>query len=73
MQEVLFDTRAAKKPTNVSLNSDLLRQARELNINLSQTLEEALVQVIRQRKREIWLQENREARILSLKWRGCGC
>jgi antitoxin CcdA len=61
MQDVLYDPTATKKPTNLSVNSDLLRQAREFNINLSQTLEEGLIRELRRRRREIWLQENREA------------
>ena len=50
-----------KKPTNVSVNEGLLRDARALDINLSATLEKALEAEVRARKRERWLQENREA------------
>ena len=39
----VFDSSAAKKPTNLTVNSDLLSRARKLNINLSATLEKALV------------------------------
>jgi antitoxin CcdA len=58
---VPHDQRATKKPTNVTVNSDLLQKARELGINLSATLEEALVAQVRTRQQEIWLAENREA------------
>jgi antitoxin CcdA len=51
----------AKKATNVSIDPDLITQARELNINLSATLEQALVSAIRQRRREEWLETNEEA------------
>jgi antitoxin CcdA len=51
----------SKKPTNVSISSELLNQARELDINLSATLEAALQALIRRRRREIWLLENRDA------------
>ena len=34
-----YNTQAPQKPTNVSINSDLLEKARCLNINLSATLE----------------------------------
>ena len=37
-----FDCRV--KPTNLSLNSDLLAEAKRLNINLSATLEKALIE-----------------------------
>lgn len=52
---------APKKPTNLSLSSDLLRQARELDINLSAELNSALAQIIRKREAELWLEENRAA------------
>lgn len=58
---LLYDPGATKKPTNLSLNSDLLRQARELDINLSSVLEEALEAVVKRRLGERWLAENREA------------
>lgn len=53
-----FDTTAPKKATNLSINADLLRQAKELNINLSQTLESALIEVVREAKRQQWQAEN---------------
>lgn len=56
-----YDSSAPKKPTNVSVNSDLLRQARELHINLSRTLEERLVELVSAKRREEWLAENRDA------------
>ena len=56
-----FDTSAPKKSTNLSINSDLLRQAKECNINLSQALEMRLTELLREGKRRKWLEENREA------------
>lgn len=55
------DNTASKKATNLSINRDLLAEARSLNINLSATLEWALTEKIRLEKRKQWLQENREA------------
>ncbi len=55
------DAKAPKRATNLSINSDLLNQARELDVNLSATLEDALAELIRARRRERWLAENREA------------
>ena len=52
---------ALKKPANVSINSDLLAQAKELKINLSATLESALVEVISRKQRELWRTENQSA------------
>ncbi len=57
----IYDTHAQKKATNVSLNSDLLAQAKDLKINLSATLEKSLAEEVRKRKAEAWLTENREA------------
>lgn len=57
----LYDIEAPKKATNVSINADLLRQARDLDINLSATLEAALNVRLREKRREQWLEENRRA------------
>jgi antitoxin CcdA len=59
--ETPYDSSAPKKPTNVSVNGDLLRQARELHINLSRALEERLVELVSAKRREEWLAENRDA------------
>lgn len=56
-----YDRAAPRKAVNVSCNSDLLRQARELSINLSAVLEAALVEETRKRRAERWLAENRPA------------
>ena len=56
-----YDTQAVKKSTNVSINSDLLEKARELNINMSATLEQALAEKVRHEQREQWLRENADA------------
>jgi antitoxin CcdA len=56
-----YDASAPKKSTNLSINSDLLRQARGLKINLSKTLEERLIEVLREERARRWKKENREA------------
>lgn len=61
MQLNFFDPNAQKKPTNLSINSDLLQQAKEQHINLSQTLELRLVEILRDQKRREWQEENQEA------------
>jgi antitoxin CcdA len=50
-----------KRATNLSVNAELLEQAKTLQINLSATLERALTEEVRARKRQQWLEENREA------------
>lgn len=57
----VFDGSAPKRPTNVSVNADLLRQARELNINLSHALEERLIERILAERQRRWLDENKVA------------
>lgn len=56
-----YNARAQKKATNLSINEDLLARARELNINLSATLEQALDEALRKKLREQWLSENKAA------------
>jgi antitoxin CcdA len=57
------DNRAsgAKRAANLSVNAELLDQAKALEINLSAILERALTEEVRARKRQQWLDENREA------------
>ena len=50
-----------KRAANVSDNQGLLEAAKALDINLSATLERALEVEVGARKREQWLEENREA------------
>lgn len=61
MPNGLFNPSAPKKSTNLSINSDLLRQAKERHINLSQALELRLVELLREEKCRNWQEENREA------------
>ncbi|MEX1033896.1 MAG: type II toxin-antitoxin system CcdA family antitoxin [Cellvibrionaceae bacterium] len=61
MQPVTEDSGSAKKATNLSINKDLLAEARTFQINLSATLEEALLEKIKEERRKKWLQENRDA------------
>jgi antitoxin CcdA len=61
MQTNLFDPTAPKKSANLSVNSDLLRQAKECHLNLSQALETQLAVMLREKKRQQWQAENSEA------------
>ncbi len=58
---LLYDLKAPKKPTNISLNSDLVRKAKAYKINLSKALETELARLIKQKREEEWLEQNREA------------
>ena len=57
----VYDTSAPKKATNLTINSDLLAQARLLKINLSALLEQSLAEQVKKRKEEAWLLENEQA------------
>jgi len=57
----LFDISAPKKPTNLTVNSDLLSQAKDLKMNISSVLESALIESIKKAKKEDWINENKTA------------
>jgi len=56
-----YNPNAPKKSANLSINSDLIQQAKALKINLSKLLEEKLAQTIATQKEASWLKENIEA------------
>ena len=56
-----YSTHAPKKATNLSLNSELLAEAKRLNINLSATMEKALEKEVKQQLKVEWLEQNAEA------------
>ena len=51
-------TQNTKKATNLSLNSELLAEAKRLNINLSATMEKALEREVNARLRDEWIEQN---------------
>jgi len=55
-----FDN-AAKRPTNLTLNAKVLDMARELGMNLSQTVDGLLAEEVRRRYWERWNEENKAA------------
>jgi len=58
---ILYDKHAPKRPTNLTVNSDLLLKAKELKLNISSILEDALAERVKQEKRNEWLRENADA------------
>ncbi|WP_222927034.1 type II toxin-antitoxin system CcdA family antitoxin [Sphingomonas gilva] len=50
-----------RKATNVSLDVDLVRQARELGVNISRACENGLEKQVAKDRAERWREENREA------------
>jgi antitoxin CcdA len=61
MRVSFYDINAPKKSANLSINSDLLRKARDYRINLSKVLELRLVEMLSEEKRREWQEENRDA------------
>jgi antitoxin CcdA len=57
----MLQSTANKKATNVSVNAALLQQAKAFNINLSSTLEQALIAKLKQLQADIWVAENKIA------------
>jgi antitoxin CcdA len=58
---MLYDKSAKKKPTNLTINSELLKKAKEYNLNLSNCLEQVLEKQIKNIEKEQWEKENKEA------------
>jgi len=55
----LFNPHAKKKATNLSINSDLLKKAKELHINISNSLEKTLIQLIKEKEIKNWEKQNK--------------
>ena len=54
-----FD-KAPKKATNLSLNAKVLEMAREMGMNISQTVDTLLADEVKRRYWEKWRDDNRE-------------
>ena len=52
---------ALKRATNLTLTVDVLDKARELGMNLSQTVDKLLAEEVRKRYWERWNEDNRAA------------
>ncbi|MBE0515041.1 type II toxin-antitoxin system CcdA family antitoxin [Sulfurimonas sp.] len=55
----LYDSNAKKKATNLSINSDLLKKAKELHINISNSLEKTLIELIKEKEMQNWESQNK--------------
>jgi antitoxin CcdA len=53
--------RRRKKAANLSIDAELLKEAKTLGINISQFAEEKLAEEVRRRRWEAWRNENRAA------------
>jgi antitoxin CcdA len=52
---------ASRKAANLSLDSELLTQARDLDINLSRAAEDGIAKAVKAERERRWLEENAEA------------
>lgn len=50
-----------KRPTNVSINEQLLATAKALHINVSKAAEQGLAQAVARKRAGLWFEENRVA------------
>ncbi len=57
-KEIIMPLSAARKPTNLTLDSKLLSDAKALNVNLSRAAEEGVRAAVIQARKEQWLSEN---------------
>ncbi|NNK16969.1 MAG: type II toxin-antitoxin system CcdA family antitoxin [Sulfitobacter sp.] len=57
-----------KKATNLSLDQELLKDARALGVNISQAAEQGVSEAVRKAKGEAWLKENRAAIEANNRW-----
>ena len=57
----IYDPHASKRAASPRINGHLLNKARALNIDLSAVLEAALIKAFRDKQREHWLAEHRQA------------
>ncbi len=61
MTELTPPSKPKRKATNVSLDVDLLREAKSLGINISRSAELGLREALAKKRAELWKQENKDA------------
>lgn len=54
-------TKPLRKPTNLSLDSALLKEAKALGANVSRSAEAGIAEAVKRHKQEKWLKENAKA------------
>ena len=68
MARVREDRSPFRRPTNVSLDAELVEEARSLDLNVSRCCEEGLAQAVRDERRRRWIEDNREAMEAANDW-----
>lgn len=54
-------TKSIRKPTNLSLDSALLKEAKALGINVSRSAEAGIAEAVKLHKQKQWLEDNATA------------
>ena len=54
-------TKSTRRPTNLLLDNDLLKEAKALGINISRSAEAGIGEAVKLHKQEKWLKENARA------------
>ncbi|MEP3475443.1 MAG: type II toxin-antitoxin system CcdA family antitoxin [Hyphomicrobiales bacterium] len=52
---------AKRRPVNLTIREDILKEAKSLNLNTSKAAEVGIAEAIKQAQEQTWLQENRKA------------
>ena len=68
MVRVREDRSPFRRPTNVSLDADLVDEARMLDLNVSRSCEEGLAAAVQAERRRRWIEDNREAMEAANAW-----
>lgn len=55
------DATSKRKPINLTIREDILKEAKTLDVNASRAAEAGIYEAIRQAKEQQWLAENRKA------------
>ena len=50
-----------RRPTNLSIDAELLIVAKEMGVNISRSAEVGIQQAVKKKLRDLWLQVNKEA------------
>lgn len=59
--EKTYDGITRRRPTNLTVRSDLLRDAKALHVNTSRAAEAGIEAAVKAAKGEAWLRENKSA------------
>lgn len=64
----MLNRSSARKSANLSIDRELIAEAKALGINISRTAEAGIADAVRKEKERRWKEENREAIESSNRW-----